>query len=97
MRIFYTKSQYKISQKACSSSSLSEFDNPTFEDALRRIECDTASDELLIKQANMKDFLYAYSDVIDESFEKGQNTGVITNAQQRRLTCLRITSQLKKS
>lgn len=75
MRIFYTKLQYKISKKAGSSSSLPEFDNPTFEDALRRIECDTASDEILIKQANMKDFLYAYSDAIDESFEKGTEHG----------------------
>ena len=64
-----------ILKNAGSSSSLPEFDNPTFEDALRRIECDTASDELLIKQANMKDFLYAYSDAIDESFEKGAEYG----------------------
>ena len=62
-----------ILKNAGSSSSLPEFDNPTFEDALRRIECDTASDELLIRQANMKDFLYAYSDAIDESFEKGRD------------------------
>ena len=60
-------------KNAGSSSSLPEFENPTFEDALRRIECDTASDELLIRQANMKDFLYAYSDAIDESFEKGRD------------------------
>ena len=64
-----------ILKNAGSSSSLPVFDNPTFEDALRRIECDTASDELLIKQANMKDFLYAYSDAIDESFEKGAEQG----------------------
>ena len=62
-----------ILKNAGSSSSLPEFDNPTFDDALRRIECDTASEELLIKQANMKDFLYAYSDAIDESFEKGRD------------------------
>ena len=64
-----------ILKNAGSSSSLPEFENPTFEDALRRIECDTASDELLIRQANMKDFLYAYSDAIDESFEKGAEQG----------------------
>ena len=64
-----------ILKNAGSSNSLPEFDNPTFEDALRRIECDTASDELLIRQANMKDFLYAYSDAIDESFEKGAEQG----------------------
>ena len=62
-----------ILKNAGSSRSLPEFDNPTFDDALRRIECDSASDELLIKQANMKDFLYAYSDAIDESFEKGRD------------------------
>ena len=62
-----------ILKNAGSSSSLPEFGNPTFEEALRRIECDTASDELLIKQANMKDFLYAYSDAIDESCEKVRN------------------------
>ena len=65
-----------ILKNAGSSSSLPEFDNPTFEDALRRIECDSANDELLIRQANMKDFLYAYSDAIDESYEKGVEKGV---------------------
>ena len=72
-----------ILKNAGSSSSLPEFDNPTFEDALRRIECDTASDELLIRQANMKDFLYAYSDAIDESFEKGVEKQRIDGEKKR--------------
>ena len=55
-----------ILKNAGSSSSLPEFDNPTFEDALRRIECDSANDELLIRQANIKDFLHAYSDAIEK-------------------------------
>lgn len=67
-------------KNAGSTSSLPEFDNPTFEDALRRIECNTATDELLIRQANMKDFLYAYSDAIDESFEKGRDNERIATA-----------------
>ena len=57
-------------KNAGSSSSLPEFDNPTFEDALRRIECDTASDELLIRQANVRDYISACSDAIEESCEK---------------------------
>ena len=72
-----------ILKNAGSSSSLPEFDNPAFEDALRRIECDTASDELLIRQANMKDFLYAYSDAIDESFEKGVEKQRIDGEKKR--------------
>ena len=72
-----------ILKNAGSSNSLPEFDNPTFEEALRRIECDTASEELLIKQANMKDFLYAYSDAIDESFEKGVEKQRIDGEKKR--------------
>ena len=72
-----------ILKNAGSSSSLPEFDNPTFEDALRRIECDSANDELLIRQANMKDFLYAYSDAIDESFEKGVEKQRIEGEKKR--------------
>ena len=64
-----------ILKNAGSSNSLPEFDNPTFEEALRRIECDTASDELLIRQANMRDYISACSDAIDESFEKGAEQG----------------------
>lgn len=59
-----------ILKNAGSSSSLPEFDNPTFEEALRRIECDTASDELLIRQANVRDYISACSDAIEESCEK---------------------------
>ena len=72
-----------ILKNAGSSSSLPEFDNPTFEDVLRRIECDSANDELLIRQANMKDFLYAYSDAIDESFEKGVEKQRIEGEKKR--------------
>ena len=72
-----------ILKNAGSSSSLPEFDNPTFEDALRRIECDSANDELLIRLANMKDFLYAYSDAIDESFEKGVEKQRIEGEKKR--------------
>lgn len=57
-------------KNAGSSGSLPEFDNPTFEEALRRIECDTASDELLIRQANVRDYISACSDAIEESCEK---------------------------
>ena len=63
-----------ILKNAGSSSSLPEFDNPTFEEALRRIECETVSDELLIRQANVRDYISACSDAIDESYEKGRDT-----------------------
>ena len=62
-----------ILKNAGSSSSLPEFDNPTFEEALRRIECDTASDELLIRQANVRDYISACSDAIEESCEKARD------------------------
>lgn len=64
-----------ILKNAGSSKSLPDFDNPTFEEALRRIECDTANDELLIRQANVRDYISGCSDAIDESFEKGVEKG----------------------
>ena len=85
-----------ILKNAGSSSSLPDFDNPTFEDALRRIECDTASDELLIKQADMKDFLYAYSDAIDESFEKGAEYGRYNRSTEIALDMLADNEPLDK-
>ena len=46
------------------------FDNPAIEDALRRIECGTASEELLIRQANMTDYINVCRAAVGEKFDQ---------------------------
>ena len=66
-----------ILKNAGSSRSSIKFGNPAIEDALRRIECGTASEELLIRQANMTDYINvcraAVAESYDDGFEKGRD------------------------
>ena len=68
-----------ILKNAGSSRSSLKFDNPAIEDALRRIECGTVSEELLIRQANMTDYINvcraAVAESFDDGFEKGLEKG----------------------
>ncbi|MBR6448651.1 MAG: PD-(D/E)XK nuclease family transposase [Fibrobacter sp.] len=69
-----------ILKNAGSSRSSIKFGKPAIEDALRRIECGTASEELLIRQANMTDYINvcraAVAESFDDGFEKGEAKGV---------------------
>ena len=69
-----------ILKNAGSSRSSIKFGNPAIEDALRRIECGTASEELLIRQANMTDYINvcraAVAESFDDGFEKGEAKGL---------------------
>ena len=64
-----------ILKNAGSSRSSIKFDNPAIEDALRRIECGTASEELLIRQANMTDYINVCRAAVAESFDDGFEKG----------------------
>ena len=55
---------------------LTKFDNPAIEDALRRIECGTVSEELLIRQANMTDYINVCRAAVAESYDDGYEKGV---------------------
>ena len=57
---------YILKNAGTSRSSL-KFDNPAIEDALRRIECGTVSEELLIRQANMTDYINVCRAAVAES------------------------------
>ena len=57
---------YILKNAGTSRSSL-KFDNPAIEDALRRIECGTVSEELLIRQANMTDYINVCRPAVAES------------------------------
>ena len=69
-----------ILKNAGSSRSSIKFGNPAIEDALRRIECGMASEELLIRQANMTDYINvcraAVAESYDDGYEKGEAKGV---------------------
>ena len=65
-----------ILKNAGSSRSLIKFDNPAIEDALRRIECGTVSEELLIRQANMTDYINVCRTAVAESFDDGYEKGL---------------------
>ena len=62
-------------KNAGSSRSLIKFDNPAIEAALRRIECGTVSEELLIRQANMTDYINVCRAAVAESFDDGYEKG----------------------
>ena len=64
-----------ILKNAGSSRSSIKFDNPAIEDALRRIECGTVSEELLIRQANMTDYINVCRAAVAESFDDGFEKG----------------------
>ena len=64
-----------ILKNAGSSRSLIKFDNPAIEAALRRIECGTVSEELLIRQANMTDYINVCRAAVAESFDDGYEKG----------------------
>ena len=65
-----------ILKNAGSSRSSIKFGNPAIEDALRRIECGTASEELLIRQANMTDYINVCRAAVAESFDDGYEKGL---------------------
>ena len=64
-----------ILKNAGSSRSSIKFGNPAIEDALRRIECGTASEELLIRQANMTDYINVCRAAVAESYDDGYEKG----------------------
>jgi len=74
-------------KNAGSSRSSLKFDNPAIEDALRRIECGTVSEELLIRQANMTDYINvcraAVAESFDDGFEKGEAKGIEKGSDKR--------------
>ena len=76
-----------ILKNAGSSRSSIKIGNPTIEDALRRIECGTASEELLIRQANMTDYINvcraAVAESFDDGFEKGEAKGFEKGSDKR--------------
>ena len=78
-----------ILKNAGSSRSSIKFDNPAIEDALRRIECGTVSEELLIRQANMTDYINvcraAVAESFDDGFEKGLEKGEAKGVADERI------------
>lgn len=76
-----------ILKNAGSSRSLIKFDNPAIEAALRRIECGTVSEELLIRQANMTDYINvcraAVAESFDDGYEKGHERGLERGTENR--------------
>ena len=73
-----------ILKNAGSSRSSFKFDNPAIEDALRRIECGTASEELLIRQANMTDYINVCRTAVAESYDDGYAAGEAKGAADER-------------
>ena len=74
-----------ILKNAGSSRSSIKFGNPAIEDALRRIECGTASEELLIRQANMTDYINVCRAAVAESFDDGYEKGEVKGAADERV------------
>ena len=72
-----------ILKNAGSSRSSIKIGNPTIEDALRRIECGTASEELLIRQANMTDYINVCRAAVAESFDDGYEKGLEKGSDKR--------------
>ena len=72
-----------ILKNAGSSRSSIKFDNPAIEDALRRIECGTVSEELLIRQANMTDYINVCRAAVAESFDDGYEKGLEKGSDKR--------------
>ena len=65
-----------ILKNAGSSRTPLKFDDPAIEEALGRIECDNASEELLIRQANMTDYINVCRTAVAESFDDGYEKGL---------------------
>ena len=75
---------YILKNAGTSRSSL-KFDNPAIEDALRRIECGSASEELLIRQANMTDYINVCRTAVAESYDDGYEKGCEKGLEQGRI------------
>ena len=89
-----------ILKNAGSSRSSIKFGNPAIEDALRRIECGTASEELLIRQANMTDYINvcraAVAESFDDGFEKGLEKGESKSFEKVALDMLACNEPIEK-
>jgi hypothetical protein len=78
-----------ILKNAGSSRTPLKFDDPAFEEALGRIECENASEELLTRQANMTDYINvcrtAVAESYDDGYEKGCEKGLEKGRDERNI------------
>ena len=85
-----------ILKNAGSSRSSIKFGNPAIEDALRRIECGTASEELLIRQANMTDYINVCRAAVAESYDEGYEKGLEKGLEKVALDMLADNEPIEK-